>query len=194
LRAAWVILCALFVVLSYRSADSSIIFMRASAAHARLAHAAVRFSRLISSPNILRAIYPPDPNAPAQLGVALDDAQLLRPPLLRSAIITPSESADECAGKMETRFSGWAVLLKKKRPADGVLLAYETDAREWRAFSIAEQLTTRFDIVTQFHNQDVFWSGWSAAPSLENVLAGATISAWAFDAENGKTYRLESAF
>lgn len=192
------LLCLAFAVLYSRAATTTIFFMRNDSAEARLARGAILFSRLqIQAEAVFREfVYPPDWHVPIQLAAALDDAHLLRPPLVRSGAITDVTAATgEAAGNVEGRFSGWAVLLKKRRPADCVLLSYENAARpnEWLIFKISDQIQPRADIVKRYGTIDFLWSGWSATPQPQTWPSGAKIRAWAVDTDNAELYPLGEA-
>jgi hypothetical protein len=181
------VLCLAFAIVYARASATSLYFMRHDSANARLARGALLFSRVIDATAVLGKIYPPDPTLPARIAVALDDAKLLQPPLVRSAILNNLPHVESSVGgNVERQFAGWSALLSKKRPADCVLLAHETPAHQSIAFAVGDTLEPRYDIVKRFRADDLLWSGWRA----HGVASDAKISAWAVDAEEAKVYRL----
>jgi hypothetical protein len=112
----------------------------------------------------------------------------LRPGLIQKDVIQNIEghadagvdigSIDKVLKKGEDKYVafGYAVLPQGKGPADAVLLTYETADGGSKLFC--------------FYNSG--GERWSAAFSLKNVPADTVmISAWAFDADTGKAYRLK---
>lgn len=186
-----VILCVAFVVLYARASATTVYFMRHDSASARLARGALLFSRVIDSAPVLGKTYPPDPTLPARLAAQLDDAKLLSPPLVRSAVLEELPRIESSAsGEVERRFAGWSALLNKHRPADCVLLAYENATHQSVAFAIADTLEPRYDIVKRFRENDLLWSGWRANPGADAMARDARISAWVLDADEAKVVRL----
>lgn len=184
-------LCLAFVILYARASATTLYFMRHDSANARLARGALLFSRVLDATPILAKTYPPDPNLPARLAAQLDDAKLLRPPLVRTAVLQALPRIDANAvGEFERQFAGWSALLSKGRPPDCVLLAYENAVHQPVAFVVADRLEPRYDIMKRFRNDDLLWSGWSAKLRTDVVPAGAKLSAWACDADTGNVYRL----
>jgi hypothetical protein len=190
------LLCVAFAILYARAARTTLYFMQHDSARARLARGALLFSRVIDSTPVFREIvYPPDPTLPVRLAAALDDFKLLRPPLVRSAIVSPPpRAAGNVAGSFEREFAGWAALVDENRPADCVLLAYETPAHEWIGFAIADTLLPRYDIVKRFRKDELLWCGWRATVQTNVVPRGAKISAWAVRADGPSVYKLDGEF
>lgn len=91
--------------------------------------------------------------------------------------------------------NGWAILPHRKEPADGIVLTYE----DWLGKPIIFDLflpsgTSREAVAKMLNNPAYLESGWygkftnSLLPG-EEVLK---ISAWAYDAKNGKAYKLHN--
>jgi hypothetical protein len=133
---------------------------------------------------------------------ALDDLHLLRPPLVRSNRIAalPLEVADgrQADGLCETvteegefyHASGWALLKRKRRAADCVVVAYESPGADPVLIRISDSPGMRSDIARASWPNDYLWSGWSVKFPRSMVPAGATISFWAVDADAPTLYRL----
>lgn len=90
--------------------------------------------------------------------------------------------------------SGWAVLPKKRRSADAVLLTYDDPNGAAIIFDIAIVEMPRPDISRLFRQPSYRFSGWAKTFNL-NVLHGNTrrIKAWAFDADEGRAYPIEGS-
>ncbi|HSP44784.1 MAG TPA: hypothetical protein VLO30_02205, partial [Chthoniobacterales bacterium] len=89
---------------------------------------------------------------------------------------------------------GWAVLNAKGRPPDCVVVAYKTASdQEWILCAISDSFEMRPDLVKRFNSMDQLWSGWSAIIPRSAFPAGATLSFWAFDADQPKLYGLKDA-
>ena len=113
---------------------NSTFFLRALSAKDRLAHAAVLFSPVLDTAEIIKkTAYPNDARPVTEGADALDRLKLLRPPLLRTNRLEaiPHDMADgkDASGACETitlndsrlvRARGWAVLNAKGRPPDSV--------------------------------------------------------------------------
>ena len=109
---------------------------------------------------------------------ALDHLELLRPRLISSVELSSLQAtADDrmAYGKCEaitpldaerSRASGFAALNAKGRPADAVILAYETTDRRWIAFALSGEVTIRRDVARQLRNGNQLWS--RASPSLSS--------------------------
>jgi hypothetical protein len=89
--------------------------------------------------------------------------------------------------------SGWSCLPAENRPAACVVLAFGHD-ETWTAFALSDQRENRPDLPNKLKigGRDL---GWRGTFSLERLPAGSTeISAWAVDADSGKTFRLPGSF
>ncbi|HEV3409994.1 MAG TPA: hypothetical protein VG095_06860, partial [Chthoniobacterales bacterium] len=133
----------------------------------------------------------------------LDSHRLLRPPLIRTNEInalphTPggSRSADGWCDAISplngerVRASGWAALTAKRRPADAVVLAHAGGDGDWKIFVISDQVVPRRDVADSLGTDEQLWSGWFATFPRAAVPPGSQISAWGFDAESVRLYRL----
>lgn len=87
--------------------------------------------------------------------------------------------------------TGWAVFPERNRPADSVILAYEQQDGQAIVFAIASVQLERSDVAKATKNKDYRKSGWMKTFSQNSIPKNATaISAWAFDTETGKAFRL----
>jgi len=91
----------------------------------------------------------------------------------------------------QTQATGWAALVAKGRPADAVVLAYETPEQSWTAFALSEAIVRRRDVARSLRDKGQAWAGWTATFPRGAVPPGARVSAWALDADGPKLYRLE---
>jgi hypothetical protein len=175
--------------------------MQASWADTRSFRSAVLFSHAIDTSDALQRPGNPPPDVLRAHAANLDELNLLRPRLVRDAAIASLAAAEPGAsnGKFETiapiddqrvRAAGFAQLVRERRSADAVLLAYDTPERGWTAFEISDAVVRRRDIARAAREQH---QGWSAAFPRDAVPAGARISAWALDADAPKLYRLEQS-
>lgn len=93
------------------------------------------------------------------------------------------------------RANGWAILPERKEPADGVILTYEDFLGKPIIFDLfLPPRTPRKTVAKMLNNPAYLDSGWdgvfsnSLLPQEEEVK----ISAWAYDAKNGKAYKLHN--
>ncbi|MEY2564639.1 MAG: hypothetical protein QOH88_2832 [Verrucomicrobiota bacterium] len=184
-------------------------FLRALSANDRLARAAVLFSAAIDTSEVIKkTTYPGDARPVLENSDSLDRLKLLRPPLLRTNHLSalPREIADgkSATGACDTlaavdaqmtRATGWAVLRAKGRPADCVVVAYQTAADpEGIIYAISDSFEMRPALVKRFRSMDQLWSGWTATFPTTGLPAGAKLSFWAVDADEPKLYRLAETF
>jgi hypothetical protein len=180
-------------------------FLRALSAKDRLARAAVLFSPVLDTSELIKkTAYPNDARPVTEGAEALDRLKLLRPPLLRTNRLDalPNAIADGrlASGSCESisaldgnlvRVRGWAVLDAKGRPPDCVAVAYQVPPdKEWIVCAISDSFQMRPEIVQRFDSLEQLWSGWSATLPRRAFPEGATLSFWAVDADVPKLYRL----
>lgn len=188
------------------SAFNSRFFLRALSAKDRLARAAVLFSAVIdTSETIKKTAYPYDARPVIEGADALDRLKLLRPPLVRTNRIDalPHEIADgkRASGSCESiapvagnlvQASGWSVLNGKGRPADSVVVAYQSAADQpWTLFAISDSISIRFEMAKRLGTMEQLWAGWSATFPPAAVPPGARLSFWAVDADEPRLYQLK---
>ncbi|MFL6589884.1 MAG: hypothetical protein ACJ8M4_06895 [Chthoniobacterales bacterium] len=205
----WRVIAALILVIAYLvpqrvAASHTLFFLRGYSANDRLGKAAVIFSRVFDTRPIIREkIYPPAPDHVVQTAAALDDLNLLRPPLVRSNRLSAlrHDVADgvRVAGLCERvtdtgvyQASGWALLKDKGRPADCVLVGYELPGAESVMFAMSYSVDLRWDIArTTLRPNDYLWTGWTATFLRDAVPPGAKLTFWAVDADEPRLYRLD---
>jgi hypothetical protein len=178
--------------------------LRGYAANDRLAKAAIVFSQAIDTAPVIKAnVFPPGPEHAVKNAAALDDAKLLRPPLVRSNRLSAvaHEIADgsrvdgaceETATEGETyRASGWALLKTKGRPADCVLVSYEVPGEEPVLFALSNSVELRWNIARHLPRpNDNLWAGWKITFPRAAVPPNAKLTFWAVDADEPRLYRL----
>jgi hypothetical protein len=90
--------------------------------------------------------------------------------------------------------AGWSYLPDDGRRPACVVLAHRSGG-DWNAFAISELTERRPDLVTKHKSRDFVDRGWRYNFSRSVLPAGGEeISAWAFDANRGLTYRLPGSF
>jgi hypothetical protein len=200
--------CVLLVAaggnLYVESSGRTLGFMHSMSARYRLARVAFLFSPVVDPREVIRRFNYPAPEKAVERATRLHALGLLQPPLVQSANIAPlrAEALEEPgrAGAWEEltpgegemmRATGWAILPGQGKPADAVLLAYETPEQEWTAFALSNAVTRRRDVVRKTRNRDLMFSGWTAEFPPAAIPPGARISAWAVSAEGPTLQRLQ---
>ena len=185
------------------SVERTLRIMHSIAARNRLARSAIAFSPVLDTSGVIKRINYPAPEVVKSRAAQLDELQLLRPRLVRSNSIaslrhqrangrTASGWLDAIVpvDAEQSRASGWASLNGKGRPADAVVLAYQSTEGEWVIFAMSDTVVRRRDIARLFDTDEQLWSGWIATFPRNAVPPGATISAWAVDIDKPRLYRL----
>jgi hypothetical protein len=188
------------------AAANTLFFLRAYSANYRLARGAVHFSRVIDTTALIKKkVFPPDPEYVLRNAAALDDLNLLRPPLSRSNHLEtiPHQRADgsHVAGLCEAvlaegesyHASGWALLKAKGRLPDGVVISYELPGAAPILFAMSDSVEMRWDIARPTWPNDYLWAGWSATFPRQAVPEGAELAFWAVDLDEPGLYRLDEA-
>ena len=94
----------------------------------------------------------------------------------------------------ELRISGWAILPGKHRIADSVLLAYDTPEGEPIIFARVDVKYPRSDVSERLDDEAYHGCGWMKSWKPEAIPSSAQrISAWAFDAEEGRAFQIGAA-
>ena len=97
----------------------------------------------------------------------------------------------ERVGNSGYKVWGWAVLPKKKKPADGVILSYENKRGEAIAFAVASPAIKRKDVAKSLKNKAYTYAGWEKFIPWDKIpKAAGKVKAWALDADTGKAYQL----
>jgi hypothetical protein len=208
---AWLYSISAVLVIGYLvpykvCAFNTTFFLRALSAKDRLARAAVLFSPVIDTAEIIkRTAYPNDARPVTNGAEALDRLKLLRPPLVRTNRVDglSHESADgrRASGSCESitplegnlvRASGWAVLDAKGRPPDCVAIAYQVAPDQpWTLCAISDSFAMRPEIVNRLRTMEQLWTGWSATLPRSAFPPGAQLSFWAVDADEPRLYQLK---
>ena len=133
--------------------------------------------------------------------LALDELGFLRPALVKSRRVRDFAGSVEprpASGSFERLqregdsyvASGMAALPERSEPADAVLLTYEDGAGQDVLFALAE-MDYKGNILKRLLNEQAPFF-WQHAFPLEAIPAeAAELSAWAFDADSGRAFKLE---
>lgn len=130
-----------------------------------------------------------------------DRIGLIHPPMIRSAEIAKLSPRTKFVGFLDEivvsgqscRVTGWAMMPKQDRPADGVILSFEKSEGSATAFQVADEVLERPDVAAVLKNKDLTNLGWSCSFDRSLVPAGDhLIRAWAFDAKKGALYPLDT--
>jgi hypothetical protein len=170
--------------------------------------AALEFSKVADTEKILRSalLLNEDSETLNRFLATLDRRQLTIPPRRETAALHDGQNntgrSTEDYGAFENMkrdngdlcvASGWAYLPAEKRPAACVVFAFGHD-ESWTAFALSDQRGNRTDLPNKPKGAG-YDLGWRGAFSLERLPTGTTqISAWAVDADKGKTFRLPGSF
>lgn len=200
---AAVILCSAYLVAYTLCFPRSVKLMAYTGANTRLSRGAVAFSQVLDTSDVIKRINYPDPAFVRRMALALDELGLLRPRLVRGAELaslnTTVADGRSASGWCDAvvpahppmfRASGWAALPGRTKPADCVLLAFESPERGWVAFAMSDTVLKRRDIARLLAREDQLWSGWAATFPRSAVPENAAIGAWAVDIDGPKLYRL----
>jgi hypothetical protein len=128
-----------------------------------------------------------------------DRIGLIHPPMIRSAEIASLDLRPQDGGFFDEltvagqtcQAKGWAMLPKQGRPADCVVLSFESADGRATAFHVADESFERPDVAEVLKNSNLTNSGWSCRFDRSLVPEGEhLIKAWAFDAKKGVLYPL----
>lgn len=171
--------------------------------------AALQFSGVLDVDQMIRAtlLIREDPATLSRYLGVLDRLQLSDPPRRQTLALRDGEnqlqrSSDDYGVFESLQFdgpdtlaaSGWSYLPDDDRRPACVVLAYRS-GEEWKAFALSELTARRPDLVTKHKSRGFVDRGWRYNFSRSVLPAGAEeISAWAFDANRGLTYRLPGSF
>jgi hypothetical protein len=96
-------------------------------------------------------------------------------------------------GEGQMAASGWAILPMAQRNADSVILAYEKEDGDPIIFARASVRSLRDDIAAELGDSVYRNCGWEITWKPSDLPPGATrVSAWAFDAESRRAYKIGS--
>ena len=131
---------------------------------------------------------------------SLDQLGVLDFPLLKtnrisffSSSLAPGSPAcgsiESCrqTGGAEFEFTGWAVSVSRKTPADCVLFTCESAGTDPVIFSLMDRRVLRPDLAAKFKDQTYFVAGWRKTFSGAGLPTGLLqIKAWAYDTRHRK--------
>ncbi|NJM28323.1 MAG: hypothetical protein HC856_09130 [Pseudanabaena sp. RU_4_16] len=94
--------------------------------------------------------------------------------------------------------TGWAILPQKQEPADAVILAYKDADDKSIVFAVVDRQFPRSDIAKAYGKSAYLNSGWETQISLDELPSlpnqKLQVSAWAFDTDTGKAFKLNGQF
>jgi hypothetical protein len=170
--------------------------------------AALEFSKTLDTNEIFRStlLVNEDDETVARYLATLDRRQLTFPPRRATAALQDGENLMRRSTQEYGAFenlnresgdrivaSGWSYLPAESRPAACVVFAFGHNDT-WTAFALSDQRENRPDLPdkSKVGGHDF---GWRGTFSLIRLPPGTTeISAWAVDADKGKTFRLPGSF
>jgi hypothetical protein len=90
---------------------------------------------------------------------------------------------------------GWAALPHRRRPADGIVLAYEESNGTFTIFDLVTVRTLRPDVAQALRRPGYAHAGWEYAWRLpQGERKPLKITAWALDADTGHLCKLSKAY
>jgi hypothetical protein len=197
--------CLLLYAFNFVFAFRDLEVNRALRSHGK---AALQFSKILDSDKIFRSalLVTEDSEIVAHYLATLDRRQLTFPPRRESAALQDGENQIQRSTQEYGAFenlkrestdsvvaSGWSYLPAESRPAACVVFAFGHN-EAWTAFALSDQRENRPELPNkpQISGRDL---GWRGTFSLERLPSATTeISAWAVDADSGKTFRLPGSF
>jgi hypothetical protein len=191
------------------NAPSEFDYIRMSHDFRARGKAALQFSTILDVDQMIRAtlLIREDPDTLARYLSVLDRLQLSDPPRRQTLALSdadnqPQRSSDEYGVFENLQFegpdslaaSGWSYLPDDGRRPACVVLAHRS-GEDWKAFALPELTERRPDLVTKHKSRGFVDRGWRYNFSRSALPPGVEeISAWAFDANRGLTYRLPGSF
>jgi len=191
------------------NAPSEFDYIRMSQDFRARGKAALQFSAILDVDQMIRAtlLIREDPATLSQYLSVLDRLQLGDPPRRQTLALSDADhqtqrSSDEYGVFESLQFegpdalvaSGWSYLPDDDRRPACIVLAHRS-GEDWKAFALSELTERRPDLVTQHKNRGFVDRGWRYHFARSVLPPGAgEISAWAFDANRGLTYRLPGSF
>jgi hypothetical protein len=89
---------------------------------------------------------------------------------------------------------GWARVPDQDRPADCVILGFETDDGRWQPFCVLETGERRPDVSQQSGSASLARSGFFRTIDARSLLRGeVTMRAWAVDLQNERAFPMAGA-
>jgi hypothetical protein len=183
-------------------------YLEAHRANRNHGKAALQFSRVLDADEVFRSslFLVEDRETLGRYLATLDRLHLTFPARRETAVLDDGENQGgrtaQAYGVFENMkresddrivASGWAYLPAEKREAACVVFAFGHD-ETWSAFALSDRREDRPDLSDKPRGGGREL-GWRGTFSLDRLPLGKTeISAWAVDAENGKTFRLPGSF
>lgn len=168
------------------------------------AKASVLFINLKPEPVLIRTLYPDVKTLTREANV-LDSLGFLRPKLIRTLSIhevtdsVQSNSPDrgswnQVSTEEGKRYlaSGWATLPDRGDAADAVILAYQRADGETLMFAVSRPQEQLAEVRYRNRADSRAWQVWFSADDLP--APPVTLTAWAFDANSGKAFRINGSF
>jgi len=136
--------------------------------------------------------------------IAARDA--LRPRLVSSALANavkePPDAINPSAGTLEQATldgsgrifcKGWALVPDQNRPADCVVLGFETDNGRWQPFCVLETGEQRPDVIQKSGNASLARTGFFRTVDARTLPRSGTMRAWAIDLRNERAFPMAGA-
>lgn len=162
------------------------------------------FINIVQEDCLTKRVFP-DTEALQQRAKSLNSLGFLKPSLVENKNIRSIQSKQQLANDNYGWFdvlrktddnqyfaSGWAILPYRQEPADSVLLTYEDTDGNSIVFSLIDIIEfKRQDVAVDLNNNKYIKSGWEKTLSSTKMPAYSTkITAWAFDANKGRAFKL----
>jgi hypothetical protein len=91
-------------------------------------------------------------------------------------------------------FQGWARVPDQDRPADCVVLGFETSDGVWKPFCVVETGGKRPDVARHFGSPPLVRAGFSGSVDATSLpRGGVTMKAWAIDLQNERAFPMAGA-
>ena len=136
----------------------------------------------------------------------LAENDALRPrlvsPKLARAINERPNTDDASAGTLDEArfeatghlvFQGWARVPDQDRPADCVVLGFETSDGEWKPFCVVETGGKRPDVARRLGSGALARAGFSGRVDATSLPRDVTLKAWAIDLQDERVFPLAGA-
>ena len=145
-------------------------------------------------PDVLRTIRTLAENdalRPRLVSQKLADAINERPNTDAAAAGNLDAATLESSGQLA--FQGWARVPDQDRPADCVVLGFETSDGAWKPFCVVETGGNRPDVARHFGHAALDRAGFSGRVEATNLPRGVTLKAWAIDLQNERIFPIANA-
>jgi len=200
-RPACVIILGVFICMqaqTYRAGIAEMIVLKKDRLRAK---AYLLFMNVVEKKSALNKFVYPDMDKKKEAAGYIDMLGYIAPPLIKANTIALMEGDARPGvnyGYLSNLIknadgtytaSGWARLPEKMRAADAVVLAYSGNENQPVAFELTGDTGRSASYKNPFHQGSV----WEISFSADRLPEGeVTITAWAFDADSGKAFRLNN--